>query len=368
MTPSRNIAHELSHLREMRKSLGGEALIPVEIDLDLLYEAYPREGCFLLQENNDPQHANTFHHNQNPSFGHSHGSQSGSFFKSDKEREYAKNLMKELVQIYILQGVHGREAFKKALSETRSRLYAHRGENLPELPPAIPSPALDDWSPRGNHSSRFPESTITPRSGKTVNLPKSSLKKRPVSPAAAKVPVTTLTPSRVKDIVAAIQSTPKKTSEEEVPVRKTPGSSARIKAIGECIEATIAANTPSKRKTGKDKHEPVVESVSHDSPAGKKRKSAEQPSVKASSKKPKMVESVSPAVSARPRRKAAAVVPEPKTKGPPEVVSESESSTRKSTRNSAKATAPTVSKKRSQLDAVVEEELPTRSSRRTKKT
>lgn len=373
-TPTRNIAHELTDLREMRRSLGGEALLPVDIDLGILAEAYPREGSFLSQENINPKSNRLFQDNRDSKtpVGNSQTSGPNSFFRSDKEREFAKNLMKELVQIYILQGIHGKEAFKKALCETRARIYSHRGEKQPELPPPIPSPALDDWSPRSTHAAQ-PARTVTPRS--TVRV-KSTLKKRAHPEEPSKVPITTLTPSRVKDLVAAIQSTPKKDVQDEGlnPVRKTPGSSARIKALGECIEATIAAGTPGKRArvTEPMESEPLPEPIqTDDRPAESASDATDQ------QKSQPVLESVSPLE--RPKRKAAvSAAKELRVEGRSSAkkkastavgdVSESENVKKTSKKSATNSATASVGKKRvSAALEPIEEEQHARPSRRAKR-
>lgn len=343
----RGVADDLVQLQQTKQSLGGEKLQPVELDLEILADAYPREGSFLSKENLQPsKNANITLKNLSTK---SQSSGETGFFRSESEREYAKTLIKELVQIYILQGVHGKDAFKGALLETRRRIHTRRGEDMPELPPAVPSPPIEDWSPRN----------VTPKNANPVTTPRSARPVQPLSRQPSRVTAQTTTPSRVQAIVTILQTTPKAVTVVENPVRKTPGSSARIKALGDSIEASIAANTPSKRRIIADLPvEAPVESVGQ------------------TTRKPKAVEPTSPPQTApkRATRKAVPVVEEvPKKttkKSQPEPVSEPEGP-RRSTRSSVKAgAAATTSKKRKgDLEPVVEEDpTPTaRPSRRAKK-
>ena len=252
-TPKMEIAEEFQVLRTARRSLGGEALKPVEIDMDILVDAYPREANFLSSstvENFSPsrnqlpprtptQDSKSL---RTPSQYSSRKTPTRRFFKSEHEREYALNLMKELVQIYILQGVHGKEAFRKALNETRRRVHVRRGETAPSPPPVL-SPV---------HASPYPK--ISPP--KQVETPYSNRKNPEVPAASPDLPsrrldmaqgspvdqaqkpfqTTPRTPSRVKSMVAAIQSaTPsKKPLPTETP-KRTPGST-RVKAVAETLE------------------------------------------------------------------------------------------------------------------------------------
>lgn len=61
-------------------------------------------------------------------------------------------------------------------------------------------------------------------------------------------PAHPITPSRVKSLVAAIQST-LSGGDAPKPISKTPQSVSRVKAVAESLEAQISAGTPGKQKT-----------------------------------------------------------------------------------------------------------------------
>lgn len=252
-TPTTEVKDELKFLREARKSLGGESLRPIEIDMDILVDAYPREASFLASSSeNMPENLSYDKHPQTPKSKihslSSPGPTSGRkmpnrrFFKSEHEREYARNLMKELVQIYILQGVHGKEAFRNALNETRRRIHIRRGEAAPSPPPVL-SPVQE--SPYPKLSPPQEKTVSTPASKHDESLPVQSIS---ASPPRRLPPLSQSTPSRVKSIVAALQvsSTPVDMP-KLTPVKRTPGST-RVKAVAESFESQVSLSmTPGKK-------------------------------------------------------------------------------------------------------------------------
>ena len=187
-SPKMEIDMELQVIRDARVSLGGKPSRPIQIDLDILAAAYPHEGegQFLRTENVSLD-ANTQSNASTPSklanvcvsAASSPRNMAGRrtpnrrFFKTENEREYARSLMKELVQLYILQGVHGKDAFRRALVEVKRRIHLRRGEDG-SSPPIVTSPII---------TSPYPK--LSP-------------------PEEIRV-----TPSRVQSIVAAIQTTPR---------------------------------------------------------------------------------------------------------------------------------------------------------------
>jgi hypothetical protein len=334
LSPLRNMNEDVEQLRNTRISLGGDGLRTLDLQLDILASAYPREGSFLAQENAKPADHNISPRN---AIKKQRMNTHTGFFHSETEREYAKSVMQELVQIYILQGIHGKDAFKSALTETRRRVHVRRGENMPDLPPPIATPPLEDMSPRFvDHSSIRP---VTPK------------QVTPRNNTAPEVVVSSSTPARVKSLVTAIEKTPKQTAIQKS-VRKTPGSSARIKLLGESIEAAIAAGTPGKRKPV----EPMDIETVH-SPVGKNKALVEAVSVKRSTRKQKeaVVEAVSPpettaSETRRPRRAAALAAAEELTDPSP---------------RRTKTAAPKPTKKRK--TEPVPEEPPKRPTRRAAK-
>lgn len=260
-TPKMEIGEELEVLRTAKKSLGGEALRPIEIDMDILVDAYPREGIFLsssMENSLQPINlgsprtpAGSKRHDGSPTHTTSKKTPNRRFFKSEHEREYARNLMKELVQIYILQGVHGKDAFRQALNETRRRIHVRRGECAPS-PPAILSPVHESpypklSPPRESHtpysehkatrtaSELQPEvqSGFEPRDvGKSTTGDSSSPSKKIRNETRLGTP---RTPSRVQSMVAAIQASPIKHLQVENVVRRTPMSS-RVKVVADSME------------------------------------------------------------------------------------------------------------------------------------
>lgn len=241
-TPTMEVQDEFDILRVARKSLGGEALRPIEIDMDILADAYPREGSFLASttENSGafanlpapttPSKASVV--SDSPRFASGRKTPSRKFFRSDHEREYARTLMKELVQIYILQGVHGKDAFRQALNETRRRIHVRRGEAAPS-PPAVLSPVHESPYPKLS-----PERNANPVIERIASAVADSVAdlSSPTKSPSRRPPVAPRTPSRVQSMVAAIQaSTPSKPVVAES-ARKTP-SSSRVKAVAEAIEA-----------------------------------------------------------------------------------------------------------------------------------
>ena len=268
-SPRMEVNEEFKILRQTRKSLGGDALRPIEIDMDILADAYPQEAKFLASTSdtqnapvpnvNQPMTPKTpsraLGHSESPRFQSSRKTPNRRFFKSENEREYARNLMKELVQIYILQGVHGKDAFRNALNETRRRIHTRRGEVAP-LPPPVLSPVHESPYP----TLSPPKPAPAPYSAKKVTIPEvpvptavrgeaSPSRKLDVNATTSPKrlpPLAPTTPSRVKSLVAAIQSTPIESTLSQI--RKTPGSSGRVKVVAESIEAQILSSTPSKRK------------------------------------------------------------------------------------------------------------------------
>jgi hypothetical protein len=268
--PGMELDDEFEVLREARRSLGGNMMKGIEIDMDILADAYPQEAKFMSAENvplkspnrsqkNDSSPKTPLRSTTKPGALSARKTPMRRFFKSENEREYARNLMKELVQIYILQGVHGKQAFRDALNETRRRIFLRRGEDPPS-PPPVTSPAYVSPYPKLQQPLAEPKTKITPIK---MMLPPAVQEVRPVSEfSKSPCPVATGSPSRVKNIVAAINSTPKKV--EEVPAQaivRTPGS-AKIKAVVECIEATVAASTPGKRATIRPTPQEPVENYS----------------------------------------------------------------------------------------------------------
>jgi len=256
--PNIEVKEEMSALRETRKSLGGESLRPIEIDMDILADAYPREGSFLVSSNeNAPVNMIDL---KSPRTPHSkvriEGTPGGTsskktpnrrFFKSEHEREYARNLMKELVQIYILQGQHGKEAFRKALNETRRRIHVRRGETAPSPPPIL-SPVQESPYPKLSPPLVQPaEMTVA---GNTSEAPIQI--GRGLSPLRRNAPVAPSTPSRVKLMAAALQlsSTPVDAGKAATPHKRTPGST-RVRVVAEAIEAQILSATPGRDKPTK---------------------------------------------------------------------------------------------------------------------
>ena len=261
-TPTMEMDEEFHVLRETRKSLGGEALRPIEIDMDILVDAYPQEAKFLAVTKGDDVHSTggepatpktpsrSVPVGETPGFSSARKTPGRRFFKSELEREYARNLMKELVQIYILQGVHGKDAFRNALNETRRRIHTRRGDPVPSTPQVV-SPVRESPYPKLSP----PKHVETPYSGKKTKpaefdllaipgrlaMPASSASPERLPPAHPS------TPSRVKSLIAAIQSTPSG-GDAPKPVRKTPQSISRVKAVAESLEAQISAGTPVKQK------------------------------------------------------------------------------------------------------------------------
>ena len=267
--PGMELDDEFENLRETRRSLGGNMMRGIEIDMDILADAYPQEAKFMSAENIPPSSPNRAQKQDSSPKTPSRSTMKPKplsarktpirrFFKSENEREYARNLMKELVQIYILQGVHGKQAFRDALNETRRRIFLRRGEDPPS-PPPVTSPVYASPYPKLQPPTEQ-KSKVSPI---RMVLPAVVPEVRPVSEFAKPVgPTAADTPSRVKNIVAAINSTPKKVDiVQTVPVARTPGS-AKIKAVVECIEATVAANTPGKRAPAKSaEQEPSEENT-----------------------------------------------------------------------------------------------------------
>lgn len=291
---------EFDVLRQTRRSLGGVTMRAIEIDMDILADAYPQEAKFMSAENVPPVSPNRVQRNDGSpktplrsttkiTALSARKTPHRRFFKSENEREYARNLMKELVPIYILQGVHGKQAFRDALNETRRRLYLRRGEEPPS-PPAVTSPIYVSPYPK----IQPPAETKTKITPIKMVLPPAVPEVKPVS-GFGKSPSRSSaeTPSRVKNIVAAINSTPKKTDEgpTQTVVSRTPAS-AKIKAVVECIEGTVAANTPGKRMAGK-----ALEESTPVKP-------------KSSRSAKKQVEAATPASTTRSKRRTAGVVSE----------------------------------------------------------
>jgi hypothetical protein len=269
-TPKMDIAEEFQLLRTARTSLGGEALKPIDIDMDILVDAYPREANFLsssIGENSSPSKiqlpprtpSQDSKFRKSPSHLSSRKTPNRRFFKSEHEREYARNLMKELVQIYILQGVHGKEAFRKALNETRRRIHVRRGETAPSPPPVV-SPVLVSPYPKISPPKKV-ETPYSERKGLQVKQPSPDKTARKLdlaqeeplqsaavtqgSPMEQSVRASSAaprTPSRVKSMVAAIQSaTPSnKPMPSETP-KRTPGGT-RVRAVAETLEKQISAD------------------------------------------------------------------------------------------------------------------------------
>ena len=332
---------EFDVLRQTRRSLGGVTMRTIEIDMDILADAYPQEGKFMSAENIPPLSPNRVQKNDGSPKTPARSTTKISalsarktphrrFFKSENEREYARNLMKELVPIYILQGVHGKQAFRDALNETRRRLFLRRGEEPPS-PPAVTSPIYVSPYPK----IQPPQETKTKITPIKMVLPPVVPEVKPVS-GFTKSPLRAAadTPSRVKNIVAAINSTPKKTDEICAPtqVSRTPAS-AKIQAVVECIEATVTANTPSKRGTGK---------IASNTPVA--------PKSGARMKKTQPVEAATPASTTRSKRRTATVVSESEKEAP----------------SSKKETAPK-RRKEAPLDPIPEtHESSSRPSRRAK--
>lgn len=342
--PSMDLDDEFEVIREARKSLGGSFSRGIEIDMDILADAYPQEANFMSSENIPPISPNRMGKGDgSPKTPQRNTSQlktlstkktpNRRFFKSENEREYARNLMKELVPLYILQGNHGKQAFRDALNETRRRIYLRRGEDPPS-PPAVTSPVYVSPYPKLQPPMEA-KSRTTPVK---LVLPPAVPEVRPVSEfTKSPLPIQRGTPSRVKEIVSAINSTPKKLETEktdEKQTSRTPGS-AKIKAVVECIEATVAANTPNKR---------VVASATNDdqkTPGTRKGKISRQ---KAEAT-PTIPEST------RPKRKAAAAA-----------VSESE----KETPQKKNEDAAVKKKKATSLEPIPETQDCSRPSRRAK--
>lgn len=252
-TPKMEIVEELEVLRTAKKSLGGEALRPIEIDMDILVDAYPREGNFLssstenasliLNVTSPRTPSGSKRKNESLMNSTSKKTPNRRFFKSEHEREYARNLMKELVQIYILQGVHGKDAFRQALNETRRRIHVRRGECAPSPPPILspvhesPYPKLSP--PKESHapySGRKRDETAAEVQRMEVANPTCEDSLSPCKKLRYEARIgTPRTPSRVQSMVAAIQASPiKKIQIDSVP-RKTPLSS-RVKAVAESME------------------------------------------------------------------------------------------------------------------------------------
>jgi hypothetical protein len=266
-SPSVEISEELRALRTTRKSLGGEALKPIEIDLDIIADAYPREGNFLVSSTRENVYEPS--NVQGPLTPRKGGLEIAKstpksalktphrrFFRSEHEREYARNLMKELVQIYILQGIHGKEAFRNALNETRKRIHVRRGEVAPTPPPIIspvlvsPYPKLSPPMENDAGNSKCERESIFQTPGSSSKTPKNSIrveisvkrldkssdrKETGLRPNAS----TPRTPSRVKSIVAAIQastpSLPKISSESKIGEKQFP---TRVKAVASALECS----------------------------------------------------------------------------------------------------------------------------------
>jgi hypothetical protein len=261
-TPKMEITEEFEVLQNAKKTLGGDRLRPIEIDMDVLVDAYPREGKFLSRSTAENSSSSTNHLERTPAKGSSmdkspsvyssRKTPNRRFFKSDHEREYARNLMKELVQIYILQGIHGKEAFRKALNETKKRIHLRRGEEVPTPPPVL-SPVHVSPYPKLSP----PKEVETPYSQRGLARPVAQSPSMPVkrldpsadnsgSPIEKPVAIhmvagTPRTPSRVKSMVAAIQSgTPDAKRQPSEVVQKTPGTS-RVKAVADALERTISS-------------------------------------------------------------------------------------------------------------------------------
>ena len=268
-SPTMEVHDEFQILRAARKSLGGESLRPIEIDMDILADAYPREGGFLASttENSSssvniqapitPSKSNQV--SESPRFASGRKTPSRKFFRSEHEREYARSLMKELVQIYILQGAHGKDAFRQALNETRRRIHVRRGEAAPS-PPAVLSPVHESPYPKLSPPRDFatPLSSEKPANPDvspsrvvtgTVRVVEKSAE-ADASPSR-RPPVAPRTPSRVQSMVAAIQSsTPSKPASSES-AKRTPGST-RVKAVAEALER----KTPNVTKRVADDFQP----------------------------------------------------------------------------------------------------------------
>lgn len=301
-TPTMGVKDELNVLREARKSLGGEALRPIEIDMDILADAYPREASFLASSiENIPQNIRDLQSPKTPrakiNVPDSPGPTSGRkipnrrFFKSEHEREYARNLMKELVQIYILQGVHGKDAFRQALNETRRRIHVRRGETAPSPPPVL-SPVQESPYPKLSPPARI-ETPYAQKESSPKEVPApSSLP----DPARCMMPPST--PSRVKSMVAALQvtSTPVD-ARKGSPVKKTPGST-RVKAVAESIEAQILSSTPGKKLASSISSAPEPQEVAAPRTSSRGKKAETPPSKR---KNAAIVEENSPARKGRNR-------------------------------------------------------------------
>ena len=269
-TPKMDISEEFQVLKTARKSLGGDALRPIEIDMDVLVDAYPREGNFLATcttENSSgnenvlrtpikPQHSSLPLHA--PS---ARKTPNRNFFKSEHEREYARNLMKELVQIYILQGVHGKEAFRKALNETRKRIHMRRGEPVPTPPPVLspiqaspypklspPKPVETPYSGRAQTHAADVSPTLPIRKFEASDEASGSPVEKPLGLRA--LPPTPRTPSRVLSMVAAIQSsTPATKAVSNETPKRTPGTT-RVKAVAETLEsANVEVSNATRTRT-----------------------------------------------------------------------------------------------------------------------
>ena len=287
-TPKMEVNQEFHVLREARKSLGGASLRPIEIDMDILADAYPQEAKFMKRENVapadnaavaasvNPVSPKTPNSALKPGLMDSPKMMSGRktpnrrFFKTESEREYARNLMKEFVQLYILQGVHGKDAFRRALVETKKRIHLRRGEDVPTSPMVTspiqesPYPKLSPprevetpYSQKKQQAAIPVQSVISPKRLNMAAIPQVSPSRRVhVEP----VSIEPITPSRVKSMVAAIQSSP---VEAPPSGRKSPTSSRKVKAVSESIEAVISQATPGgKGRRVLAKHDSIQEETS----------------------------------------------------------------------------------------------------------